>query len=381
MGRRSARAARTSSSPRSTGHRSSAGWLLDRRRGKPRAGVGAPHQARGVGWSPCWPCSTTTRIPGFPPPSWNSTSRRCRVATGRAASRCTPAESAAATSTSSWRTWAAPTLMPPPRVPVPAWPRDRRDGHRHRPGLRGPGRHRVAVNPDMNCLARGIDPLCRPCANGWPSSCHNAFSGVLTPGSALGFTSDLGGGWAEQVVAHHSMLHRVPDTVTDQAVSLHEPVSIAVHGLLRDPPRDGDPVLVVGRRGDHRACQRRGRQGAVPEQPGDGPRPPPPPSGGRRGDRRRPRRDRAGRQGALRRAGGGEWGAAVGSETSRCSSLAGSPTSSTPSAIRAPVNDACSGPSTTAARPAAPRRRDRRVRPDTGLVEGGRACRCRPPLH
>src|SRR6185312_15710877 len=27
---------------------------------------------------------------------------------------------------------------------------------------------------------------------------------------------------------------------------LHEPVSIACHGILRAPPHDGDPVLVVG---------------------------------------------------------------------------------------------------------------------------------------
>ena len=32
----------------------------------------------------------------------------------------------------------------------------------------------------------------------------------------------------------------------DAIASLHEPVSIGVHGLLRKPPRDGDPVLVVG---------------------------------------------------------------------------------------------------------------------------------------
>jgi len=105
---------------------------------------------------------------------------------------------------------------------------------------------RVAVNPDINCVARGIDPVCPSCAAGWPSSCHNASSGVLTPGMALGFTSGLGGGWAEQVVAHASMLHRVPYAVPDAAVSLHEPVSIAVHGLLRDPPTDGDPVLIIG---------------------------------------------------------------------------------------------------------------------------------------
>lgn len=105
---------------------------------------------------------------------------------------------------------------------------------------------RVAVLPDINCEARGIVPLCRPCAHGWPSGCHNAGSGVLTPGSALGFTSGLGGGWAEQALAHESMLFPLPDAVGDDAATLHEPVSIAVHGLLRAPPRDGDPVLIIG---------------------------------------------------------------------------------------------------------------------------------------
>lgn len=105
---------------------------------------------------------------------------------------------------------------------------------------------RVAVNPDINCVARGINPVCGSCAAGWPSSCHNAGSGVLTPGTALGFTNQLGGGWAQQVVAHTSMLHPVPASVPDAAISLHEPLSIAVHGLLRAPPRNGDPVLVVG---------------------------------------------------------------------------------------------------------------------------------------
>jgi threonine dehydrogenase-like Zn-dependent dehydrogenase len=63
---------------------------------------------------------------------------------------------------------------------------------------------------------------------------------------ALGFTRGLGGGWADQVVAHRSMLFPIPDAVDDRAASLHEPVSIAVHGLLRQPPRAGDPIAVVG---------------------------------------------------------------------------------------------------------------------------------------
>jgi threonine dehydrogenase-like Zn-dependent dehydrogenase len=42
------------------------------------------------------------------------------------------------------------------------------------------------------------------------------------------------------------MVHPIPDAVPDRGASLHEPVSIACHGLLRTPPRDGEPVLVVG---------------------------------------------------------------------------------------------------------------------------------------
>jgi threonine dehydrogenase-like Zn-dependent dehydrogenase len=48
------------------------------------------------------------------------------------------------------------------------------------------------------------------------------------------------------VLGHVSMLHAIPDAVPDRGASLHEPVSIACHGLLRAPPVDGDPVLVVG---------------------------------------------------------------------------------------------------------------------------------------
>jgi threonine dehydrogenase-like Zn-dependent dehydrogenase len=42
------------------------------------------------------------------------------------------------------------------------------------------------------------------------------------------------------------MLHAIPATVPDPVACLHEPISIACHGLLRAPPTDGTPVLVVG---------------------------------------------------------------------------------------------------------------------------------------
>jgi threonine dehydrogenase-like Zn-dependent dehydrogenase len=105
---------------------------------------------------------------------------------------------------------------------------------------------RVAVDPTIGCVARGIEPTCRHCAAGWAQNCLNLGARKLTPGLSLGYTSDLGGGWAEQVMGHASMLHPLPDGVPDAAASLPEPTSIAVHGLLRQPPRDGDQVVVVG---------------------------------------------------------------------------------------------------------------------------------------
>jgi len=105
---------------------------------------------------------------------------------------------------------------------------------------------RVAVDPCIPCAARGIDPPCANCARGWTSSCLRLDSKIVSGGRTLGFTKDLGGGWAEQVLAHASMLHPIPDAVPELGGALHEPVSIACHGLLRTSPRDGDPVLVVG---------------------------------------------------------------------------------------------------------------------------------------
>jgi L-iditol 2-dehydrogenase len=114
------------------------------------------------------------------------------------------------------------------------------------PGCRLEVGQRVAVDPCIPCAARGIDPPCANCARGWTSSCLNLDSRVVSTGRTLGYTQGLGGGWADQVLAHDSMLHALPDTVSDRTSSLYEPVSIACHGLLRATPEDGGPVLVVG---------------------------------------------------------------------------------------------------------------------------------------
>jgi threonine dehydrogenase-like Zn-dependent dehydrogenase len=105
---------------------------------------------------------------------------------------------------------------------------------------------RVAIDPCIPCAPRGIDPPCASCARGWTSSCLQLDSRIVSGGRSLGFTQDLGGGWCDQSLAHASMLHPLPEAVPDRGGSLYEPVSIACHGLLRAPPADGEPVLVVG---------------------------------------------------------------------------------------------------------------------------------------
>ena len=124
---------------------------------------------------------------------------------------------------------------------------------------------RVAVDPCIPCLARGIHRPCANCARGWTSSCLNLDSRVVSSGRTLGFTSDLGGGWAEQVLAHVSMLHPIPDEASDRAACLHEPVSIACHGVLRAPPGDGDPAPRAGRH--HRAGLGGRAQSPLPVRP------------------------------------------------------------------------------------------------------------------
>jgi L-iditol 2-dehydrogenase len=105
---------------------------------------------------------------------------------------------------------------------------------------------RVVIDPCIPCLPRGIEPPCANCARGWTSSCLNLDSRILSSGRSLGFTRDLGGGWADSVLAHDSMLHPMPDAIPDRGASLYEPVSIACHGLMRAMPVDGEPVLIVG---------------------------------------------------------------------------------------------------------------------------------------
>jgi threonine dehydrogenase-like Zn-dependent dehydrogenase len=103
---------------------------------------------------------------------------------------------------------------------------------------------RVAVDPMVACLARGIEP-CRACRIGRFSSCE-AWNLGEPSGFGHGFATGIGGGWSDEVGAHHTQLHVAPDAVDDRGLALVEPLSIALHGVLRRVPETGAPCLVIG---------------------------------------------------------------------------------------------------------------------------------------
>lgn len=104
---------------------------------------------------------------------------------------------------------------------------------------------RVVVDPVLGCAARGLDP-CPSCACGATNRCERITVGHLSPGLQTGFCRDTGGGWGQQLAAHRSQLHPVPEGFSDEQAILVEPVACAVHTALRSGVRSGDRVLVSG---------------------------------------------------------------------------------------------------------------------------------------
>jgi threonine dehydrogenase-like Zn-dependent dehydrogenase len=103
---------------------------------------------------------------------------------------------------------------------------------------------RVVVDPWLNCRVRAIEP-CARCAAGEYQVCERTAIGPMK-GMILGGCADLPGGLAELMVAHESQLFPVPTYVTDDRAVLTEPLAVAVHAVMRNPPSAGERVLVIG---------------------------------------------------------------------------------------------------------------------------------------
>ncbi len=105
---------------------------------------------------------------------------------------------------------------------------------------------RVVVEPALGCVVRGIDPPCPRCAEGRPGLCYNVTEGPIEVGLQTGYCADTGGGWGEVLVAHPSQVHAVPDTLSDEAAVLIEPLACCIHAALRGGATKDDIVVVSG---------------------------------------------------------------------------------------------------------------------------------------
>ena len=105
---------------------------------------------------------------------------------------------------------------------------------------------RVALNPWLTCVTRGVLPICPACTAGDLSQCHSFGKGSFAPGIHIGMCSDVTGGFAELMPAHDSMLFKVPDNLSDEQLVFADPFSVSLHGVTRHPPQPNSKVLVYG---------------------------------------------------------------------------------------------------------------------------------------
>jgi threonine dehydrogenase-like Zn-dependent dehydrogenase len=105
---------------------------------------------------------------------------------------------------------------------------------------------RVIIDPVLSCAARGVEPMCEPCAAGMHGLCERVTGGHVSAGLQTGYCADTGGGWGARMVAHREQLHAVPDDMDDETAIMVEPMACALHAVRRaNVPRDAT-VLVVG---------------------------------------------------------------------------------------------------------------------------------------
>ena len=104
---------------------------------------------------------------------------------------------------------------------------------------------RVAVSPWLSCVPRGL-PACEACERGDYPLCCGFFDGRFAKGMQLGTCSDVGGGFAEAMSVHESMLFPIPQSVKFDAAVLADPAAVALHAILRAPPAPDEAAVVYG---------------------------------------------------------------------------------------------------------------------------------------
>lgn len=105
---------------------------------------------------------------------------------------------------------------------------------------------RVVIDPVLGCEARGVDPMCGPCAAGMHGLCERVTGGHVSPGLQTGYCHDTGGGWSGLMVAHRSQMHPVPEGMANETAIMVEPLACALHAVARAEVARDEKILIVG---------------------------------------------------------------------------------------------------------------------------------------
>ncbi len=91
-----------------------------------------------------------------------------------------------------------------------------------------------------SCASKEIEPPCRFCREGNYALCEH----YNDPGPKE--LPDTGAGMGDRYLATEAQLYPVDAALSDDRAVLLEPMAVAVHSVLRRPPRPGETVLVYG---------------------------------------------------------------------------------------------------------------------------------------
>ncbi len=107
---------------------------------------------------------------------------------------------------------------------------------------------RVVIEPVLGHAARGFALPHPDAAPGDGDDYAHLAHGHLKPGIQIGFCNSTGGGWSNEFQAHDSQIHRIPDTLSDEAAVMVEPAAGGIHAALLTQPAIANvdnPVIAV----------------------------------------------------------------------------------------------------------------------------------------
>ena len=105
---------------------------------------------------------------------------------------------------------------------------------------------RVVIEPVLGHACRGFEPPFKGAAPGDGDDYSHIVNGHIKPGIQTGYCESTGGGWGEQFMAHASQIHKIPDTLSDEAAVMVEPTAVGVHAALKANPAKDSTVAVQG---------------------------------------------------------------------------------------------------------------------------------------